>query len=133
MNFAAELKALRTEKARRDVALVVLFDADNETVDQRFQELDQVCIEEAVSKRETGDRVSWLVPRRNIETWIHFFLVGPPVDEHTAYRKFEKREAEAGPAAERFADLARANAVTPAQAPQSLMLGLSEFRRALSP
>ena len=43
------------------------------------------------------------MPRRAIETWIHFFMSGPPVDEPTSYPHLQGHEADAEPAAVAFA------------------------------
>src|SRR5580700_3018151 len=90
-NYPGELAEVRRQRRRgRDVALVVEIDVDNttpggRTVQDRHRELDDACAraEPPVPVRTPDDPVAWLVPRRAIETWIHFFLVGPPVDEHT--------------------------------------------------
>jgi hypothetical protein len=83
-----------------------------------------------VPVRTPEDPVGWLVPRRAIETWIHFFLAGPPVDEHTEYPHLRDHEADAQPAATYFGEHAKAS-TAPTGAPPSLVLGLAELRRVL--
>ena len=70
-----------------------------------------------------------LVPKRAIETWIHFLLDGPPVDEETRYEKYAY-PSDAWPAADSFATHVRAR-TAPAGAPPSLPPGLDEARRIL--
>jgi hypothetical protein len=83
-----------------------------------------------VPVRTPDDLVAWLVPRRAIETWIRFFLVVPPVDEHTEYPHLRDHEADAEPAATAFGQHAKAG-TSPAGAPPSLTTGLTELRRVL--
>lgn len=135
MNYAEQLAAVRTRRAKRDTALVVHVDVDNataagRTVLDRERELDAACAAGAVGVRRQGESVAWLIPRREIETWITFFLSGPPVDEHTAYPKLTDHEADSEPAAVEFTRHARAGS-TPTSAPPSLASGLAELRRVI--
>lgn len=137
-NFPGELSLVRRyQRMGRDVALVVHLDVDNETaggrsVQARHRELDNACtsVEPPVPVRTAADPVAWLVPRRTLETWIHFLLSGLGVDEHTEYPHLRGHEADAEPAAVIFAEHARAATVPPA-APPSLVMGLEELRRVL--
>ncbi len=137
-NFAGELALVRKQRRMgRDAALVVHVDVDNKTADgrsvqDRHRELDGACAgaEPPVPKREEGERVACLVPRRAIETWIRFFVSGAPVDEHTEYPHLTGHEADAEPAAIAFARHARAG-TTPPGAPPSLARGLVELRRVM--
>jgi hypothetical protein len=137
-SFAGELAVLRRQQRKgRDVALVVHVDVDNTTADgrsvqDRHRELDGACAlaQPPVPRREEGDQVAWIVPRRAIETWIHLFLSGAPVDEHTEYRHLTGHEADAEPAAISFARHASAGTIPP-MAPPSLVQGLRELRRVL--
>lgn len=127
--YPIELAALR--RLHRRAALLVHIDVDNSrakdrTVDERVDELHRACDRGDVPRRVAGEAVALLVPRRNIETWIHFYRVGPPVDEYDAYPKLKGREAEAAPAARRFARDARAGD-EPEGAPDSLLRGLREL------
>ena len=126
---------MRTRNAKRDTALVVHIDVDNtpvvsRSVTDRHRELDAACVRAGVPVRTSAERVGWLVPRREIETWIHFFLSGGAVDEGTSYPKLTDHEADCGPAAVAFTTHARAG-TTPSGAPPSLSTGLVELRRAL--
>lgn len=133
MNFPHALANVRVQHAKRQAALIVHIDVDNanpagRTVRDRLEELDAACAAPGVPIRGPADPVAILVPRREIETWIHFYLLGPPVDEHTPYAKLSGREADCQPAAEAFARDARAQNA-PGHAPPSLLGGLAEFRR----
>ena len=77
MNFPLVLRAIRSRHV--DVALVVHIDVDNtrtdpRTVEDRCRELDEACDDRGVARAAAGDPVARLVPRREIETWIHCLL-----------------------------------------------------------
>ena len=87
--YPDELKAIR---GRRNAYLIVVTDADTNTTADRRAELDAACDEKQVPRRGDRDPVLVIVPRRNIETWLHY-LGGTEVDEGTPYRKL-KREGD---------------------------------------
>ncbi|RKH47218.1 hypothetical protein [Corallococcus sicarius] len=127
----AQVKAHRSLQARVRTALIIHIDADPaNSVQDRRQQLDAALKEQGQSPVTASERIARLVPKRNIETWIHFYLDGPPVDEAQAYAKYTGNERACAPAAESFAQDAAGN-VQPPQAPGSLLLGLDEFRRVL--
>lgn len=115
-HYAAELQGLRRRNYLM-VALVVVIDADTSTVDQRLADLD------AQAPRTADDRVAIAIPRRNIETWIRYFLA-PPVDEATDYKRTRGSD-DAREAASRLARLREA----PADAPDSLRRFFAEIAR----
>jgi hypothetical protein len=65
--------------------LIVLIDADLESVDKRQRQLDDELQRSGRDRRTDDDRIAILVPRRNIETWIAA-LLGVPVDEEQDYK-----------------------------------------------
>ena len=84
--YPDELKAIR---GRRNAYLIVVTDADrNSTADRRTQ-LDTACDEKQIPRREDGEPVLIIVPRRNIETWLHYLGGGTPVDETTRYPRLK--------------------------------------------
>lgn len=128
--YPDELRAYRPRAARTKTTLVVFTDADKRTVQQRRKTLDDTLEKEGLAPRGPDERVALLVPKWEIETWIHFFLDGAEVDENIKYPKYEDHEADAAPAAEAFGQHAR-QGTTPAKAPPSLTTGLVEARRVL--
>jgi hypothetical protein len=127
--YPSELAQHRRRAARTRAVLAVHTDADRFTVAARFAALADELREKGVPQRAAEEPVAILVPKWNIETWIHFFLDGPPVDEDKSdYAKYTGHEADAAPSAEQFAAHARARTV-PHQAPPSLEIGLEEARR----
>ena len=117
MHYAEEVGLLRRHNFQAR-GLVVVIDADTETVEKRQSSLD------AQIKRGPGEPVLLAIPRRNIETWIRY-LTAPPVDEETDYKRRE-RDAEAC----RRAALALARLrAPPADAPDSLRRFFAEIDR----
>jgi len=129
--YPGEVRAHRSSAARMQAALLVHIDVPpNMSVAQRQVQFDQVLANNGQSPRAAQERIAHLVPKREIETWIRFYLDGPPVDETVSYPKYEGHESDCHPAADAFADDA-ANARVPPGAPASLTPGLAEFARVL--
>lgn len=87
--YPTELRAIRR---RQGAYLIVITDADTQSTAVRRAQLDTACDEKEIPRRDDGDPVLVIVPRRNIETWLAY-LGGATVDENTAYRKL-KRESD---------------------------------------
>ena len=81
--YAAEVKAHRSKSNHLNICLIVVIDADKSTVVDRIKQLDSVLEE----KRDRKEKIAIFVPKRNIETWIHYLQSGEPVDEVAAYSK----------------------------------------------
>ena len=93
--FAADAWVLRThgEEARILLAvqhaqprrgLITVIDADELTVERRHRQLDEAAGAEPA--RVSQARIAYVVPRRNIETWL-IALAGRQADEVTDYKK----------------------------------------------
>jgi hypothetical protein len=63
--------------------LIVVIDADTETVGRRVHQLSEALGNGA---RKDGETIVHVIPKRNIETWI-LQLSGKHVDEETDYGK----------------------------------------------
>jgi hypothetical protein len=127
--YPGELRTHRSRVTRTRAALIVHVDADVLSIQERHATLDHELERADVVLRTPDEAVAVLVPKRNIETWIHFFLEGPPVDEEGDYAKYD-RESEAWPASRDFAKHVRQGS-QPAGAPPSLLGGIEEGRRLL--
>lgn len=88
-NYPSKVRAYRGKKNHLSVCLAVVIDADTKTVDQRLQELDASLTADAQQVRQPDEKIAIFVPKRNIETWIHY-LMGEKVDEETAYSKLQR-------------------------------------------
>lgn len=124
--YPTELKALRLRSAKAETALLVMIDADTGTVAKMAKRLDSVCTEQGVAIRKPGERAAMLIPRRNIETWIHF-LDGAAVEEGIAYRKLPS-ESGCKPGVERLFEICSQGAC-PADFPDSLKAACLEYER----
>ena len=88
--YAQEVVEYRRQRNKRSGMLIVLIDADKKTVEERLKQLDDALIENSQQLRQPSEAIAIFVPKRNIETWIHY-LQGTNVDEETEYRKFKKQ------------------------------------------
>ncbi|HMY21628.1 MAG TPA: hypothetical protein PKA58_35140 [Polyangium sp.] len=127
--YADEVRSHRSRVARMKTVLIVHTDADSGTVQERYDSLDERLEAAGLSRRGAREAIAVLIPKRNTETWIHFFD-GLSVDEETAYPKLTGRESDAQRAAETFAVYGK-NGTTPEHASPSLIRGLQEMRRVL--
>ncbi|PZN71469.1 MAG: hypothetical protein DM484_26320 [Candidatus Methylumidiphilus alinenensis] len=91
--YPNELKALRSIRQLKKVALIVCTDADKQTVEQRKKSLDKECEKKGIPKRQEEEDVLVLVPKRNIETWFTY-LRGENIDEENDKKTYNKYECE---------------------------------------
>lgn len=125
-----EVKAYRQNKNRVSIGLVVLIDADMGTLQDRLSQLASILDQDAQDKRRSDEAIAIFVPKRNIETWIHY-LQGETVNEEDAYAKYEKNEAVCKTYVENLADRCYAQSL-PEDAPPSLQVACGELQRLLS-
>jgi hypothetical protein len=128
--FAAEVKAYRTRQARVATKLVVVIDADRNTVQQRFRHMDQALQQAGVpSIEDDKEDIARLVPKRNIETWI-LCENGMAVDEDTDYKQTRNDWAELiRNGVDRLLSWTRPNATVPESCVDSLRLALPQLRK----
>jgi len=100
MKHVEEVRAVRAKRHLK-AGVISILDADNATVAQRKAELDSALQKERQQPRQATERIGVLVPRRNIETWIHA-LLGEAVDEVTSYRHFRGDESSCYGAVQEF-------------------------------
>jgi hypothetical protein len=108
--------------------LVVMVDADDATPDQRLRELDKRLELDGQAKRDAGEKIIVLVPRRNIETWIRW-LEGNPVTEEEAYPKYTGAERKCQEAVQRLVELLHSGGDLPQDCPPSLRVAVEELRK----
>jgi hypothetical protein len=113
--------------------LIVVIDADNETVARRLDQLAEklkASDDERVKKcRVEREQIARLVPKWSVETWI-LCLNGEAVDEQTRY-KTRNRDWDGGitPAAVEFDNWQRNPQNLPDRFVPSLQHGIEELRR----
>jgi hypothetical protein len=104
-------------------------DADTGTLEARLNELARVLDKDEQEKRGSNEAIAIFVPKRNIETWIHY-LQGESVNEEDAYARFKNNEALCKTAAEGLADRCYSQSL-PEDAPRSLQAACGELQRLL--
>jgi hypothetical protein len=128
--YPVEVKTYRQNRNRISIGLVVLIDADKYTVQERLKQLDNILGEQSLPLRQIDEEISVFVPKRNIETWIHY-LKSKSADEDRE-KPYEKllKAGDCKPYAEILAEQCRAQHL-PQTAPQSLQVACGEIRRLL--
>jgi hypothetical protein len=106
------------------------YPVDKYTVQERLKQLDNILGEQSLPLRQIDEEISVFVPKRNIETWIHY-LKSKSADEDRE-KPYEKllKAGDCKPYAEILAEQCRAQHL-PQTAPQSLQVACGEIRRLL--
>ena len=126
--YPIEVQFYRTHCHRINIALAVLIDADTASLTDRFRQLENELIEASLPGRQSDEKIGIFIPKRNIETWIHY-LQGESVNEMETYPKFERNEGACKPL---VAELAKnRNNPLPENAPSSLKVACDELPRIL--
>jgi len=123
--YPKEVIAYRSNRNRIQNSLVVMTDADVIPVSGRMKYLEDKLQDERQNPRRPDEAIGIFIPKRNIETWILFFM-GQQVDEDTDYGHFNKQSV-CKPYVEKYAK-SRKQAL-PDNAPESLKLACSELAR----
>lgn len=128
--FPYELKVYRQRRKRAASALVAMIDADNRDIQNRINEFEDVCNSAGIAFRTQEEAVAIAVPKRSIETWIHY-LNGKQVNEQDSYPKLE-RERECKPAVDNLVQLCHSTGLAN-NAPQALALACDEYTNRIMP
>ncbi|BAZ10649.1 hypothetical protein NIES4071_24720 [Calothrix sp. NIES-4071] len=128
-NISVEVKAYRQNRNRVSVGLVVIIDADTSTPQERLDWLARTLALDSQESRQPDEVIAIFIPKRNIETWIHW-LQGETVNEEDAYSKFPNAEGDCKPYVENLVEQCRSQNLSE-QAPPSLQLACSELQRLL--
>jgi hypothetical protein len=134
VQYAHELAEFRKRWGRNPQfhRLVAVIDADAGSVPEHEAELTAAAVASSQQPRTRSEGVVHLIPKRNVETWIHR-LLGSDADEDTDYklRYTKKPENEyCRPAADALADLVRDVNRQPDL--PSLLVAVGELREKLS-
>ena len=128
--YLKEVKAYRCKRHRLSIGLIALIDADPAySVEERIRQFDTVLENSDQKKRQDDESIAIIVPKRNIETWIHY-LQGKAVNEDDEYAKFDKREAMCKDSVKKLAQQICPIGL-PENAPQSMQQACDELRRVL--
>ena len=74
----------------RNIAVVVMIDADEDSLDDRMRSLN-IALDETAGNlnkdpRRPNEKVAIFVPARNMETWFYYIMEGQECDETTDYK-----------------------------------------------
>ncbi len=127
--YSKEVREHRRRNYQKNIALVVFIDADTRSVNDRLGQLDDELVRNSLPRREPDEKIGVFVPKRNIETWIHY-LMGETVNEDKAYPKLE-RKGDCKPYVAAFARDCREHRSMPEDAPASLKAACGELVRIL--
>jgi hypothetical protein len=118
-------------KRMTSIALVVMTDADNLSVQQRINQLSSVLKENDLPDRQREEAIAVFIPKRNIETWIAH-LRGENVNEedNKTYNKLPK-ESDCKPQVEDLADRCQQQELLETNILPSLKIACQEFQRLL--
>jgi len=126
--YPLEVREYRRRRQRLNIGIVVMIDADARSVSERFDELEDELIRVSPPGRQANERIGLFIPRRNIETWIHY-LQGELVNEIDEYPKFSGNEAACRPHVAELAE--RRHEPLRENAPASLRTACDELPRIL--
>ncbi len=100
------VREYRKKRNYQNIALVVMLDADGESVEYRMKAFEMKLDPEKSrlnqKTREDNERVAIFIPARNIETWMHYALADMDCNEDEDYKKYRTAD-DAGKAAKMFA------------------------------
>lgn len=126
-SYAREVRARRRSSVAE--VLVVHIDADNHTVADRGVELADELKKAGMQPRGLDEPIALVVPRWEMETWLHHYLGRPSVVETERYPKFNGREADAAePTVAALVALVDGRAAAPANLP-AIAVAAEELRR----
>ena len=128
--FVNEVSNYRRRRAKAKTALIVVIDADNHAVQDRWRQLDG-ALEDGGKQRVDveHEQIARLVPKRNVETWILCLNVHV-VDEETDYKRTGEDSDNLIPrAAETLSEWTRRIAEPPSHCIDSLRSGVRELNR----
>jgi hypothetical protein len=126
-SYSAEVHANRKGGGQRD--LLVLIDADTQRDGGRERQLAERLRIAGEPVRKKGERISLWVPRRQMETWVHFLKHGK-ADEQSDYKRLHAvRDEDRQPAAQKFARMLAKRQPLPSGAVRSMRKAVEEFER----
>jgi hypothetical protein len=118
-HFPVEVRANRCRLVK-SCGLIVIIDADELSCQARHLQLEKSLDDGGQSATSPDEPIAILVPKRNIETWIHF-LLGEAVNEDDDYPKFRDSQRHCDPAVKELVE--RCPSSMKPSSPPSLLAG----------
>lgn len=128
--FPIELRIYRRRRQRAASALIAMIDADEKTIQDRIHEFERECNSMQIPFLANDEAVAIAVPKRNIETWIHY-LNGNSVNEEAPYPKLA-RERHCKPAVKNLVEMCKSTGLEP-DAPPALAVACNEYGTRIGP
>jgi hypothetical protein len=128
--FPNELMTYRQRRQRVASALIAMIVADSKDVQDRIDEFEDECNSMQIPFRANDEAVAIAVPRRNIETWIHY-LDGESVNEQDDYLKLG-RERRCKPGVNNLLQMCKSTGLE-ADAPPALATACDEYNERIRP
>jgi len=128
--FPRELEIYRNRRHKAATGLIAVIDADTLDVQKRINEFKDECDSQKILFRTDNDAVALVVPKRNIESWIHF-LNGQHVNEGDIYPKLRK-ESECKSAVDTLIRACKTTGL-PQDTTPSLRMACEEYRSRILP
>ncbi len=125
--FPTEVDYLR-RRPHLCLGLVAVIDCDVRTIQERQRQLDDALTSENQASRTNEEAIAVLMPRRNIETWIHH-LRGNDVTETDDYAPNVQNQ-DIRPAADEFVSRCPHSLDAP-ETPPALYVACTELQRLL--
>ena len=127
-HYAQEVVVHRRKASSQEgLGLVVVIDADKQTVDDRHRQLADALEQSGNQGRSPSERIIIWVPKRHIETWVAD-LLGHTANEEDDYKN-AMHDADYRPAAERFVERYRDASTRPASLIPSMSRAFDETAR----
>ena len=125
-----ELNKYRTRHAA--TVLISVMDADNKSVEARIGEIEKECENQEVEPRGDEEAVAFIIPKRNIETWIKH-LNGGQVNEEEVYTDNKGEKDLCKNAADKLAESCKTNEEAPPGKLPSLEAACREYKKRIKP
>jgi len=122
-----EVKILHATSYLKQV-LVVCVDADNHTVDERVKMLIREVEDDKKKWSRTNEPIVFWIPKRQIETWIHFFK-WEAVDENNVFPHSGKRPESCKNVANIFSEYCQGTREMDCSKVPSLIAAKDEYER----
>jgi len=130
VNYPKEVRELRRYQHHLNICLIVIMDADTQSIENHFRELENALATTALERRYENEKIAIFIPKRNIETWI-VYLKGDMVNENDEYPHLRKNESDCKPSVTQLAENCRNRQPLPDNAPPSLKAACKELERIL--
>jgi hypothetical protein len=125
--YPNQVRMHRRKASFQNVGLLLVIDADKQTVDYRHQQLSNALDEAGLDQRGPREPIVIWVPKRHIETWVAD-LLGHAANEDDDYKNLV-RDADYRVVAGRFADRYQKPADRPANLIPSMSRAFDEMER----